>query len=81
MNRDELRAVVLTCLTSIAPEVDPAALTPDGLLRDQVDLDSVDWMNFLIALHQRTGIEIPDADVRKLSTLTKLLDYLVARQA
>lgn len=81
MNRDQLRAAVFACLTSIAPEVDPAALAPDGLLRDQVDLDSVDWMNFLIALHQKTGIEIPDADVRKLSTLAKLLDYLVSRQA
>jgi len=75
MNRDELRNAILETLTGIAPEIDAAALAPAKPLRDQVDLDSADWLNFLVALHGRLGIDIPDADVAKLTTLDRLVDY------
>jgi len=75
----ELRAAVLAALCRIAPEVEPAALRPDAPLRDQVDLDSMDWLNFLVALHGRLGVDIPEADYRKLVTLDDLLAYLAAR--
>ena len=75
MNRDELRNAILETLTGIAPEIDAAALAPAKPLRDQVDLDSADWLNFLVALHARLGIDIPDADAAKLTTLDKLVDY------
>ena len=75
MNRDELRNAILETLTGIAPEIDAAALAPAKPLRDQVDLDSADWLNFLVALHARLGIDIPDADVAKLTTLERLVDY------
>jgi acyl carrier protein len=75
MNRDELRTAILETLAGIAPEIDAGAIVPDKLLRDQVDLDSADWLNFLVALHGRLGVDIPDADVGKLTTLDKLVDY------
>jgi acyl carrier protein len=75
MNREELLRVILDALTGIAPEIDAAALAPAKPLRDQVDLDSADWLNFLVALHARLGIDIPDADAAKLTTLDKLVDY------
>jgi len=75
----ELRAAVLAALCRIAPEVEPAELRPDVPLRDQVDLDSMDWLNFLVALHGRLGVDIPEADYRKLVTLDDLLAYLAAR--
>ena len=75
----ELRAAVLATLRRIAPEVEPALLRPDAPLRDQVDLDSMDWLNFLVALHGRLGVDIPEADYRKLVTLDDLLAYLAAR--
>jgi len=75
MNRDELSNAILETLTGIAPEIDAAALAPAKPLRDQVDLDSADWLNFLVALHARLGIDIPDADVAKLTTLERLVDY------
>jgi hypothetical protein len=81
MTRDELNAVVLGCLTTIAPEVDGAALVPAVPLRRQIDLDSVDWMNFLLALHAKLGIDIPDADAARLTTLDALLDYCAAKLA
>lgn len=79
MTRDELRAALLDCLGRIAPEVDLAALRPEQRLRDQVDLDSVDWMNFLVAVHAALGIDIPDADAARLTTLDQLIDYCIAR--
>jgi len=79
MTRDELRRALLDCLGRIAPEVDLAALRPAQRLRDQVDLDSVDWMNFLVAVHAALGIDIPDADAALLTTLDQLIDYCIAR--
>lgn len=75
MNRYELKRIVLDELTAIAPEIDAAALVPDKPLRNQVDLDSVDWLNYLLALHGKLGIDIPDTDAAKLTTLDKLIDY------
>jgi len=75
MTREELLAAILDALAGIAPEIDAAALAPAKPLRDQVDLDSADWLNFLVALHGKLGIDIPDADAARLNTLEKLVDY------
>lgn len=75
MNRDELKQAIVQTLAAIAPEIDAEALKADKPLRDQVDLDSADWLNFLVALHARTGVDIPDADAAKLTTLDRLVDY------
>lgn len=80
MTREDLRDVVLATLKSIAPEVETDAIEPAAALRDQVDLDSMDWLNFLIGLNQRLGIDIPEADYRRLTTLDVVVDYLAARQ-
>ncbi|MGB3429392.1 MAG: phosphopantetheine-binding protein [Burkholderiaceae bacterium] len=79
MTRDELREAVLRCLGRIAPEVDLGSLAPEVRLRDQVDLDSVDWLNFLVAVHAELGVDIPDAEAARLHTLDKLLDYCATR--
>ena len=71
-----LRTAVLDTLRRIAPEVSPAELQADVPLRDQVDLDSMDWLNFLIALHGALGVDIPESDYAKLVTLDDLLGYL-----
>lgn len=79
MDREQLRAVALNVLRGIAPEVEPAGIEPATPLRQQVDLDSMDWLNFLIGLHQRLGVNIPEADYARLVTLDNVLDYLQAR--
>ena len=79
MTRDELRAALLGCLARIAPEVDVATLRPEVRLRDQVDLDSVDWLNFLMSVHTALGVDIPDADAARLTTLDQLIDYCESR--
>jgi len=73
---EELKAQVLKLLTTIAPELDAASLRTDKPLRNQVDLDSMDWLNFLVALHERLKVDIPETDYGKLATLEQLLVYL-----
>jgi len=79
MTNDEIRAIVFQTLKTIAPELEESDLQPDRLLRDQVDLDSMDWLNFLVALHQRLKVEIPEADYRKLTTLNTVVAYLASK--
>jgi acyl carrier protein len=74
-----LRQTVLDTLRRIAPEISPDTLQSAKALRDQVDLDSMDWLNFLVALHEKLGIDIPEADYAKLATLDDLLAYLRAK--
>ena len=76
MKEEELRAVVIATLKTIAPEVEEGDLRPDRPLRNQVDLDSMDWLNFLIGLHEKLKVEIPEADYAKLVTLNDVLAYL-----
>jgi acyl carrier protein len=76
MNETEIRALAADVLAGIAPEADLATVGDDEDLRAALDLDSMDFMNFVIGLHQRTGIDIPEADVPKLFTLRGLVGYL-----
>ncbi len=79
MTEAELRAIALAALTTIAPEVEVNSLDASTPLRDQVDLDSMDWLNFLIALHDRLQVDIPETDYAKLVTLNDLTRYLLLR--
>ena len=79
MDATKIREAVFATLRAIAPEVDPAALVADRPLRDQVDLDSMDWLNFLVGLNRTLAIEIPERDYPKLDTLEHLLVYLRSR--
>jgi len=67
------------CSRGIAPEVDVAALDAARDLRDQTDIDSVDFLHVVIGLHKEMGIEIPDADVGKLTTLNSSVKYLLSK--
>jgi len=79
MKQQELQATVVATLKSIAPEVEENDLVADQPLRSQVDLDSMDWLNFLIGLHHKLKIDIPESDYARLRTLNDLLDYLRAK--
>ena len=79
MNDTELLAVLIETLQSIAPEVEGSELRPDRPLRQQVDLDSMDWLNVLQGLHLRLGVDIPESDYAGLVTLDDIVAYLAAR--
>ena len=74
-----MKETVLRVLSGVAPEVDSASIDPAKDLRDQIDIDSVDFLNFVIGLHKELGFEIPDSDVAKLTTLKRWVTYLSAR--
>ena len=79
MNTNDIRGEVLSVLTAIAPEVDADEIIDDELLRDQVDLDSMDWLNFLIGIHKRLHVEIPESDYASLRTLADVVRYVDER--
>lgn len=79
MDRNDIRGEVLSVLTGIAPEVDADEITDDDLLRDQVDLDSMDWLNFLIGIHKRLNVDIPESDYKSLRTLADVVNYVDKR--
>ena len=79
MSESDIKAVLLEELGNLAPETDPATLAPDADLRDSLDLDSMDFLNLMIALDRRLGVAIPEADYGKLRTLRAALDYLAAK--
>jgi acyl carrier protein len=81
MNREELKQTVFGVISTIAPETEPDAINPGRPLRDQTDLDSVDWLNFLVALNGTLGVEISDVEAARLRTLDDLLDFLQSRLA
>jgi acyl carrier protein len=80
VTRDEIRATVLRVLGDIAPEADLDTLRGDVPLREQLDLDSMDLLNVAVGLHAALGIEIPEADYPKVSTLDACVAYLESRR-
>ena len=76
MTPDDIRAAVLRALGRVAPEADLDNLKPDIGFREQLDIDSMDFLNFVIALHKSFRIEIPEKDYPKLATLDGCIAYL-----
>jgi acyl carrier protein len=76
MSTNDLQAVVLAVLGEIAPEVDLAAIDPQVEFRDQLDLDSMDMLNLVIGVHEKTGVDIPEEDYADLTTLERFVAYL-----
>lgn len=79
MKPEEIRAAVIAAITSVAPEVDPAELDGAVALRKQVDLDSMDWLNVIVGLHDRLGVDIPETDYARLTSLDAIVEYLAAK--
>jgi len=78
---EEIRRAVVGALGAVAPEVDPEALDPRANLREQVDIDSIDYLNFLLGIEQVLGVAVPEADYRRVTTLDDCVSYLEARLA
>lgn len=76
MDKDKLTALIIETLIAVAPDVDPGALDPDASFRDQFEIDSVDFLNFVLQLEKALGIRVPEMDYPKLSGLKGCLIYL-----
>jgi len=79
VSENELREAVLTSLGEVAPEIDPATLDPAAPVADQVEIDSMDFLDFVVALAGRTGIEVPERDYGDLASVDDCVRYLAAR--
>ena len=79
MDHNEIRAAVLAAVRTIAPEIDADRIEADKPLRNQIDLDSMDWLNVIVGLREKLQIEIPESDYGKLSDLNAIVAYLGAR--
>lgn len=79
MTADDIKRVILEALTRIAPELDPGSIQSGAGFRDQLDLDSMDFLNFMLALHDRLGVDIPEVDYPRLSTLDGAVAYLESK--
>lgn len=76
MNEQDIRKIAADVLAGIAPEADLSAVGDDEDLREALDLDSMDFLNFVIGLGQRSGVKIPEADTPRLYTLKGVVAYL-----
>lgn len=80
MTKDEVRAQVLQALAEVAPELDPARLRGDVPFREQLDLDSMDFLRFLVDVDRRLQVSIPEADYALLETLDDVVEYVLKRR-
>jgi acetyltransferase len=80
MQDDDIRRAVRATIESIAPETDFPGLQPGRPLREQVDLDSMDWLNVVCALRERLAVEVPESDYGRLATLDSMVAYLASRR-
>lgn len=76
LTQDEVRKTVLRLLGEVAPEADLAAVKPDVSFRDQLDIDSIDFLNFIVALHKQFQIDVPESDYPELATVNGCVRYL-----
>ena len=78
-SENDIRQSVLELLGRVAPEADPQELDPDANLQEQLDIDSIDFLNFIMSVHETTGIDIPERDYTKVATLNDCVRYLAAK--
>ncbi len=79
MTEAAIKDVILKLLRRFAPEANLEELSPDANLREALDIDSFDFLNFLIAIHENLKIEIPESDYDQVSTLAGISEYLAQR--
>ena len=78
MTPEQVRQAFIEALGEIVPEGDFEHLQPDRPLRDQLDIDSYDFMQLMIGLHERLGVDVPEADYQRLATPQGAVEYLTA---
>jgi len=81
MTNEDIRAVYLEELANVAPDIEPGTVGPTDHLQDDLELDSMDVLNFVTALHEKLGVDIPEAEYPSIATLDKAVPYLAAKIA
>ena len=76
MTKDEVREVIVSILKDIAPDEDLSSLKDDAVLREQIDLDSMDFLDIVMELRKRFNIEVPESDYEELVSMASCIQYL-----
>ncbi len=79
MTKEECKQVVLDIIAEIAPDEDLSNISPDVRLRDQLDLDSMDFLDIVMELRKQYGIEVPEEDYPQLASLDSCAEYLTPK--
>jgi len=79
MNQEDVRTAILNIIKDIAPDEDLSQLKGGVRLREQIDLDSMDFLDIVMELRKRYGVEVPEADYEKLATLDSCVEYLAPK--
>ena len=79
MTKDECKKLVVDIIADIAPDEELGSLKPDVRLRDQLQLDSMDFLDIVMELRKRHGIEVPEADYMQLASLDSCAEYLTPK--
>ena len=77
---DHVREIVLSALRRVAPEIDPTEIDATAPMQEAFDIDSMDFLNFVTALHEATGVDVPERDYPQLQTVDQCVAYLGARR-
>ena len=76
MTREDIGQAIVAIIRDIVPDEDCSGLDPEKNLRDQLDLDSMDFLDIVMELRKKYGVEVPEADYPKLATLSSCIEYL-----
>ena len=76
MTRDEVRQAIISILEDIAPDEDVGSIKDDAILREQIDLDSMDFLDIVMELRKRFNIEVPESDYQELASMASCIQYL-----
>ncbi len=79
MTKEDVKKIVLDIIAEIAPDEDLTDVKPDVRLRDQLDLDSMDFLDIVMELRKQHGIEVPEEDYPQLASLDSCGDYLLPK--
>jgi len=79
MTSEDIRKAIIEIIGEIAPDEELSGIDPDQPLRDQVDLDSMDFLDIVMELRKRYGIEVPEQDYGELATMSGTIDYLLPK--
>jgi acyl carrier protein len=80
VTEQQAKDAFLAALAEVAPEVDPGEIDPARDLGEQLEIDSIDFLNLVVAVAQRTGVEVPESDYPQLRTVDGAVAYLAAAQ-
>lgn len=81
MNDQQARTLLDTLVHRIAPEIDLSTIDPDGLLQEDADLDSMDFLSLVTGLHEATGIDVPERDYHAIGTVNGFVSYVVEKSS